>query len=325
MAASVALLALPTLACALARSFGGLVALRAAQGLLVPGMTAVSVAYAGDLFPARRLPAVVGGIIAASVAGGFAGRLASGLVAAELGWRASCAVAAGWTALAAALVAAAPSVPRPAAAEGAFASAWRGMLAHLREPRLLGAFLVGLGLFFGWMSIFTYLPYHLAAAPYGLSTSAIAWVYAVYLGGVVVSPLAGRAAAVVPARRLVAIGLAVALAAAAATLLRPLAAVVAALVVLVLGTFTAQAVAPAFVNASARAAKGGASALYLAFYYVGGALGSWLPGLAFARWGWSAVVAASCAAFAAGLVANATLCGAPPRARGAQKLSSNAR
>jgi len=320
MAGSLALLALPTLGCGLAPTFPALLALRAAQGLLVPGMTAVAVAYAGDLFPARRIPAAVGGIIAASVAGGLGGRLASGLVASAFGWRAACFVAAGWTLLAAAAVAAAPRSPAPERAESAesflagFVASWRGMLGHLAEPRLLGTFLVGLALFLGWIAIFTYLPYHLDAAPYRLSTAGVSWVYAVYLAGVVVSPLAGRMAGSVPPRRVIGFGLALAAIASLATLATPLWAVVAALVLFTLGMFTAQAVAPGYVNASARTAKGGASALYLTFYYVGGALGSWLPGLAFARWEWRGVVGCSVASLALAMIANATLCGAPLRA-----------
>jgi YNFM family putative membrane transporter len=319
MAGSLALLALPTLGCALAPTFGSLLALRAAQGLLVPGMTAVSVAYAGDLFPARRIPAVVGGIIAASVAGGLAGRLFSGLVADAFGWRAACVAAAAWTLAAAAVVAAAPPGPRAASEPGALRAAVGGMVGHLAEPRLVGAFVVGLSLFFGWIAIFTYLPYHLAGEPYRLSTAAISWVFAVYLAGIVVSPLAGRVAARAPPRRIIGLGLAVAAAASAATLARPLWAIVLALVLFTAGMFTAQAVAPAFVNASARGAKGGASALYLASYYVGGALGSALPGVALARWGWPGVVACSCAALAVALGANATLCGAELRRVGSRR------
>jgi hypothetical protein len=75
MAGATALLALATLACAFAPSFGALVALRALQGALVPGMTAVSVAYAGDRFRERALPEVVAGVIAASVVGGLVGRV----------------------------------------------------------------------------------------------------------------------------------------------------------------------------------------------------------------------------------------------------------
>jgi YNFM family putative membrane transporter len=47
MVGSMALLVVPTAGCALAATFPQLVALRAAQGLLVPGVTAVAVAWAG--------------------------------------------------------------------------------------------------------------------------------------------------------------------------------------------------------------------------------------------------------------------------------------
>src|SRR5512138_2631225 len=105
MAGATALLAIATLACAFAPSFGALVALRAVQGLLVPGMTAVSVAYAGDRFRERDLPAVVGGIIAASVVGGLVGRVLAGAIAARLGWPAAFVAFAALTAVAAVLLA----------------------------------------------------------------------------------------------------------------------------------------------------------------------------------------------------------------------------
>jgi YNFM family putative membrane transporter len=307
MAGATALLSLATLACAAAPSFGALVALRAVQGAFVPGMTAVSVAYAGDRFPPGELGRVVAGIIAASVVGGLVGRVASGAIAAAFGWRAAFVVFAGLT-LAAALVLARGLAPGTRA-RGGLVAAYGGMLRHLRDPRLVGAYLVGLSLFFGWMGIFTYLPYHLSAPPYGLSTAAVSSVYLVYAAGVVSSPLAGRLSGRVPARRLIAIGLVGEAIGMALALARPLPLVVLGLVVLVLGTFTAQAVVPAFVNASARAAKGGASALYLAFYYVGGTLGSALPGIAWQAAGWPAVVSLCAASVCLGLVANAALCG----------------
>ena len=85
MAASLGLLGVATLLCALPRTFAGLVALRGLQGLLVPGMTAVSVAYAGERFQRRDLAAAVGGIIAASVLGGLLSRVGAGWIAAHRG------------------------------------------------------------------------------------------------------------------------------------------------------------------------------------------------------------------------------------------------
>jgi YNFM family putative membrane transporter len=314
MAGATALLALATAGCALAPSFGGLVALRALQGAFVPGMTAVSVAYAGDRFGARDLPTVVAGVIGASVVGGLLGRVLAGAVAAHLGWRAPFLLFAALTALAAVLLSRwlVPAAARRAEGVGA---AWADMLAHLRDPRLAGAYLVGGALFFGWTGIFTYLPFHLAAPPYGLATAAISSIYLVYAAGVLASPLAGRLSARLAPRVLIAAGLAIGAAGMALTTARPLPVVVLGLVVLVLGTFTAQAVAPAFVNVTATRAKGGASALYLTSYYAGGTLGSALPGLAFQSAGWNGVVVSCSAAVGVALLANALLCGRVPRAR----------
>jgi YNFM family putative membrane transporter len=310
MAASTALRAAATLSCAFAPSFGALLALRAAQGALVPGMTAVSVAYAGDRYRAQDLPAVVGGIIGASVVGGLAGRVLGGWIADHRGWRAAF-VAFAAVSLGAAAALARGLPPAAAAERTGWTSAYRGMLAHLRDRRLLGAYLVGASLFFGWTGVFTYLPYLLTAPPHRLSTGLVSSVYLVYAAGVVASPLAGRVSGRVPPRRLIAIGLAVQAAGMAVTLAGSLAAVVAGLVVLVLGTFTAQAIAPAYVNVTARTAKGGASALYLTFYYVGGTLGSVVPGLAWQAAGWPGVVASGVAAVGAALLANAVLCREP--------------
>jgi YNFM family putative membrane transporter len=317
MAGSTALLAIATLACAFAPSLGALVALRAAQGALVPGMTAVSVAYAGDRFRERDLPAVVGGIIGASVVGGLTGRVLAGAIAARLGWHAPFVAFAALTALAAVLLARG-LVDGAAGERRGLGAAWAGMLRHLRDPRLVGAYLVGAALFFGWIGIFTYLPYHLAAPPYGLSTAAISSVYLVYAAGVLSSSVAGRLSGRVPPRRLIAIGLLVEAAGMAILLATPLPLVVLGLVVMVLGTFTAQAIAPAFVNVTATTAKGGASALYLTSYYVGGTLGSALPGLALQAAGWPGVVLACAAAVGVAVAANAFLCGRVPKGEAAR-------
>jgi YNFM family putative membrane transporter len=251
MAGSLGLLALVTLAGAFAPTLETLVAVRAAQGLLVPGVTAVSVAYAGDRFRAGELGGVVGGIIAASVVGGLVGRVGAGAIAAYGGWRLAFAAFAAVTLLAALGLARELSTQRVAAPLG-WGAASRGMVGHLRDPRLIGAYLVGATMFFGWIGLFTYLPYHLSGPPYQLSTGLVSSVYLVYAAGVIASPVAGRLSARIPPRTLIAGGLLVEAVGMSLTLVRSLPLMVVGLVVLVLGTFTAQAVAPAFVNRTAR-------------------------------------------------------------------------
>jgi YNFM family putative membrane transporter len=311
MVAGCAVLGLATLAGALAPNLPALVALRGLQGVLVPSVSAVAVAYLGRLRAGRDPGTLVGLYISATVAGGMLGRVGSGLIAGAASWRASFVVFGAVTLLAAAALAAGlgPAPPRArGSASRAFAAAYADMGAHLFDSRLLGAFVVGGALFFGFIGIFTYLPYLLTAPPFSLSTAGVAWIYASYLAGVFTAPLAGGASPRFSRRALMATGFAVALGGTALTLVPELGAVIAGTIVLCIGMFMAQAVAPAFVNVTARVAKTGANALYQVFYYVGAVLGSTLPGLALERWGWSGVVVTCGASFALGLAASVLFC-----------------
>lgn len=312
MVGSLALLVLPTLACAVAGSFPQLLVFRALQGLLVPGVTAVAVAWAGDTYHPRDLRAAVGWLIASSVAGGLGGRLLGGITAERFGWRGAFVASALVSALGA--LGMARELPRGRRGTGAWGGAVAGMLRHHRDRRLLGGFLLAFFLFFGFIAVFTYLPFRLSGPPWRLSTQAVSFAYVVYLAGIVTSPLAGRMAQRVEPWRLILVGLAVGIAGLGLTLVNALAVVLLGLLVLVVGMFIAQAIGPSFVNEAAREAKGGANALYLAWYYAGGTVGSWLPGFAWERWGWPGVVASSSAAFLAGMAAVALLCRPSPPA-----------
>ncbi len=307
MVGSCALLALPTLLCALSPSFETLLLCRALQGLFIPGLTAVAVAYIGDLVEPEALGRAVGGWIAANVAGGLSGRVASGLITDFLGWRAAFGCFAGLTLLCAVLLA----LTLPHAGTTTSAGWWRayqGMLAHLRQRQLVGAFLIGGALFFGFIGVFTYLPYYLTGAPFFLSPGLVAFAYVSYVAGMVVSPLAGRLSERVARRALIAVGLGIAMLGIALTLIPWLPLIVAGLLVLCSGMFTAQAVAPALVNILARQEKGGAGALYLMFYYLGGASGAVAPGLAWQAYGWPGVTLTCLGALLLALLADWLLC-----------------
>jgi len=52
------------------------------------------------------------------------------------------------------------------------------------------------------------------------------------------------------------------------------------------GMFTVHTVLSGFVNKISQQNKGLVNGLYLSFYYTGGALGSFVPGLIYTLWGW---------------------------------------
>lgn len=307
MVASCAALAVPTLLCAAAPTFAALVALRALQGLLVPGVAAVAVAYLGDEYAGAALGPAVGSYVAASVFGGLTGRVASGWIASHFSWRGPFLVFGAVTLLGALGMA----LHLPATPPGTSRSvgiAFREMAGHLKDRRIVGGLVVGASVFFGFIAIFTYLPYYLTAPPFGLSTAKVSGVYLVYVAGIATSWLAGRASERFGRRAIMAAGFVVASGAALGTLASSLGAILLALVAVVIGMFLVQGTAPAWVNASAREAKGGAGALYSTFYYLGATFGSVLPGYAWQAWGWPGVVFASLAAFAAGILSVIFLC-----------------
>ncbi len=320
-------LALATLGCAFASSLGALVVLRGLQGLLVPAVSALAVAYIADELPGDA-GLVIGGYMASSIVGGLVGRIGSGVLAGAYGWRAPFVVLGVVTALGATVLGA--EMPRGAERRSAgrsrflpdLAVSYRAMLRHLRDVRLAGAFAIGAALFFGFIGVFTYLPFALTAAPFRLSTGAVAWIFLSYLAGVIVSPIAGRLTGIAPRRLLIAIGIVVAIAGMVMTADRHLVVVIVGTVVMCAGMFIAQPVVPTFVAVNAAEAKGSAVALYQTFYYLGAMLGSTLPGLAWERWGWNGVVLLCSGALVLALLADWLLCGRGRAANGAEAYQS---
>ena len=88
---------LPTLMMTFAVTVPQLVALRFVQGLLLPPIFTVAVAYVGDEWPRAEVPRVAGLFISGSSVGGFCGRFVSGVIADLVGWRASFAAVALFT------------------------------------------------------------------------------------------------------------------------------------------------------------------------------------------------------------------------------------
>ena len=89
MLAAIAATAAVTLACAAAPGLPALLAGRAAQGLAVPFVFAVAVAYVAEEVAGSRAAAVNALYVSGTAFGGFLGRFLSGAVAEPLGWRAS--------------------------------------------------------------------------------------------------------------------------------------------------------------------------------------------------------------------------------------------
>ena len=177
-----------------------------------------------------------------------------------------------------------------------------GIARHLRNPRLLGVSIGSGALFFTFVGAFTYVTYRLEEPPFSYSVATASLVFLLWLTGLA-GPLAGRLADRVGWRRL-ALGT-VALSAVGVVLTLPdvLPLLVLGLACIAGAMFTGYTATQLGVGDVASFDRGAATAIYFGIYYAGGALGAYLPGLAWQEWGWGGVAATGMGALAVAAVA----------------------
>ena len=281
----------PTLILTLASSVPQLVFWRFVQGLLLPPIFTVVIAYVGDEWPPGDVARVTGLYVAGSSFGGFCGRFMTGAVADLYGWRASFAVTAVLTLIAAVIVAVMlPRERRFVRSPGLMASA-RQMLAHLRNPRLLAIYAGGFGVLFNFTAAFTYVNFHLAAPPYRFSSTLLGAIFVTYLAGSFLVPWVGRAVTRFGRRRFVLGVIAVWTGGALLLLAPPAAVIIAGLAVCAACGLLCQAVSTGNVITTAQEGRSSAVGLYASIFYIGGSAGAFLTGLAWNAAGWSGCVA----------------------------------
>ena len=292
------LVTIPTLLCGLAPNFAALVALRAIQGLLMPGLTSVAIPYVNEEFAGKDRGLAMGIYVSGLTLGGLFARVGSAALTGLFNWRVALLVFTLPTIIAA--LAMWRLLPDTKGKPGELASSLRmdsrflrqilhDMALHWRNRRLVGAFIIGFTLFFGFIGIFTYLPFYLTGPSFKLPTVALGLVYLLWLTGIF-SPTAGTLAGRIGSRRAIAFSMGLAAVGLLITLIPILPIVILGLGLLALGMFSTVPAVNLFLGEQARAAKGTAASVYLSLYYFGGSFGAVLPGLALLWAGWTGVV-----------------------------------
>ena len=281
----------PMAGAALAPDVNALIVWRFIQGLLLPPIFAVTVAYIGDEWPPAEVPGVAGIYIAGSSLGGFCGRFIPGALHDLIGWRG------GFLALAALSLAGAlilawllPREKSFVRSEDLGASA-RQMLRHLKNPQLLATYAIGFGVLFNFVAVFTYVSFHLAAPPYDFSSTLLGAIFVTYLVGTIVAPMTGWMVARLGRRWFILTVIATWAAGALLMLAPPVAAIVAGLILCAACGMLCQTIATGYVTAIAKDGRSSAVGLYVTSFYVGGSMGALLPGLAWNAGGWPACIA----------------------------------
>jgi YNFM family putative membrane transporter len=257
------------------------------QGVLIAGLPAAALAYMGEEFEKKAMLLAVGLYIGANSLGGITGRLISGLVAAEWGWRSSFLFLGGLDLVCLILVfrllpASKRFAPRP------FRLRQMGsdLLLHLRNPMILAACFIGGLNFFIFVNQYSYITFVLADEPYHLSSDWLGLFFLTYLTGTLAASLSGRLVRNRSQTGAMGIGIVIFMSGTLLTLAPGLGLIITGFFINACGFFFTHSLAAGWVAGHALSARASATSLYLMFYYAGATLGGFYlePFWRWARW-----------------------------------------
>ncbi|HTY67949.1 MAG TPA: MFS transporter [Alphaproteobacteria bacterium] len=290
IASAMFVLVVPMTLIALAADLHAMIFWRFMQGLLLPPIFAVTIAYISEEFSGTEAVTVTGIFTSGSSIGGFLGRFLTGVLTEAFGWRTAFMILAALTLLCAAgVVVLLPREQRFVRAENLRRS-FRQMLRHLRNRRLLGTFGIGFSVLFSFVAIFTYVNFRLAAPPFNLSSAALGAIFVTYLLGAAVTPWIGHAVQRLGRRAIAFVTVVIWAAGLLLTLAPPLIAIIIGLALAAACGITYQTMSTSFVAQTAGEGRSAAVGLYVTSFYLGGSVGGVLPGLTWTYAGYPGAV-----------------------------------
>ena len=260
------------------------------QGLSVPGITVVIIAYIGEEFEGKNVTDLMAFYVSGSVLGGFMGRFLLGHLHEFFGWRNAYYVLAVLTFMSALWVAKTLPASSHFKANPNFRSAIIMLSDHLVNRYVVTACLLGACVLFSLVGCFTFINLYLAHNPYDLGTGALANIFAVYLVGVIITPLSTILLRRFGSARTIIVALVFSMVGVLLTLASPLWIIVIGLGVMSSGVFVTQSATISYIAVNVKQGRSLASGLYYLFYYAGGTLGAWLCGLAYSQGQWRLTV-----------------------------------
>ncbi|MFD7876146.1 MFS transporter [Streptomyces sp. NPDC059766] len=274
-----------------APSLGWLVVLRGLQGAALAGLPASATAYLAEEVRPRALVTAIGLFVAGNSVGGMSGRVITGWVAQEWGWR----VAVGAVGVLAVGCAVAFRLLLPAPRHFTPGSLRPRLLLgtvrdHLANPLLRRLYAIGALFMTVFGGVYTVIGYRLTEAPFSLPQGIVGSIFLVYLVGTVSASTAGRLVGRLGRRGALYLAAGTTAAGLLLTLAGTLPLVLAGLVLITTGFFAGHAVASSAVSSTATTGRAQASALYQSAYYVGSSAGSMAGAAAYHAGGWAATV-----------------------------------
>jgi MFS transporter, YNFM family, putative membrane transport protein len=282
---------IPTIMTATSPTLHALIVWRFLQGLIMPGIFAIAIAYITEEFPPQRVAFMMSVYVSGTATGGLIGRIFSGLIAARFGWRWGFVVLGAVSLIGAAVIAKyLPKERNTGLHEGpSIATQFRQVRNHLHNPRLLATYAVGFNVLFSLVAVFSYITFYLADPPFHMSVVALSYLFTVYIVGVFVSPAAGYIISRTGLLPGILTAVSVSMAGVLLTLIHSVPVVILGLALTCTGVFIAQATATSYIRvASPEGGRVSAVGLYLCCYYLGGTAGGVAPSLFWSMGKWPA-------------------------------------
>ncbi len=289
--AAMFMLSIPTALIAFSPDVSSMVFWRFVQGLMLPPIFVVTIAYIGDEWPPKEIAGVAGLYTSGASLGGFSGRFVTGILADLMGWRGAFASLAVMTLACAVAVLVMLPRERHFVRSANLMTSFRQMLRHVRNPQLVATYAVGFGVLFNFIATFTYITFVLAAPPFNLTPAMLGAVFAVYLVGTVTASAVGWAVGRWGRRPFILGVIALWIGGILLTLIPSLTAIIIGLIICAGCGLMCQAVSTGHITSTATEGRSSAVGLYVTCFYTGGGFGGFLPGLTFSTYGWPSAVA----------------------------------
>ena len=290
MVVSLFALALTTLLAATSGSLSTLIFWRFLQGVATPGVYVSALSYLSEEVDPAFVGRTMAAFVTGNVIGGWAGRTATGFIAAHTHWSRAFIVLGLLNALGGLVTWKFLPRSRPQTILAA-PLPLRERLAKLWTPALIVNLVIGFNVLFSLVSVFSFVGFYLVAPPFQLATSALSTVFSVYLVGAIATPVAGRLIDRLGPHRVLLGALAVGAAGALLTLVPSLPAVVVGLALVCSACFACQSASTTRLRSSSPPGlRSLASGAYVTCYYLGGSVGGIAPAYAWKLAGWKGCV-----------------------------------
>lgn len=280
-------ISIPTLGMFFAQDITQMWWLRFFQGLAVPGITVVLLAYIGEEFSSTARVRLMSVYVTGSVFGGFMGRFLVGYFTEYIGWRSAFLIL-GLISFGGAiwvfkkLPKSQFFVPQPQ-----ILKSLHTLSLHIRNRHVIAACLLGFCVLFSLVGCFTYINLHLDKPPYNLTSAQLANIFSVYLLGIIITPLSSKLIVKLGANRTILIAVAMSVFGILFTLTPFLSVIIFGLALMSSGVFITQSATINYIAYHVTEGRSLASGLYYMAYYAGGFMGAWLCGHTFVVGEWT--------------------------------------